>query len=277
VVWGRLGWVVWGSFWVLCNTFVCNLSDISSRSIYGVSNNLGTTIRKVNTVFTSGSITITVFVGSKRRFGVIILDSITELVNSWCIICWFLAISWGVIRGWLVISWCWVGNWCVYDNWGYIWSWFVDNWGMIWSWLVEDWGMIRCWLVCNWCMIRSWGMIRCWGMIRSWGCVVDWGSFVSWSWVIDWGSVIWGGMVDGWGSVIWGSMVDGWVSISWGVYWNMGRGMYSGTILFRSIRVVYRLGSGMGLARNNGVVNTMRLMDRVAYGRGIAMLDCLVA
>jgi len=245
------GWVVWSwlVFWVLGYTFVFNISDITSITIYGVGNDLGTTIRKGNTVFTSGSIAITVLVSGKVRFGVVISYGITVLVNSWPIISRF-----GMIRSWFVVSWCWVDNGFVYNGWGNIWSWLVDNWGNIWSWLVDNWGMIRSWFVDNW------------GMIRSWGWVVNWGNFV----------YEWSGVIDG-GGMIWGSMMDSWVSISWGMYWNMGGGMYSSTILFSIIRVVYSLGSGMGLASNNGVVNTMRLVHRVAYSRGIAVFDSLVA
>ena len=145
-----------------------------------------------------------------------------------------------MIRSGFVVGWSWVNNWLVY-NWGNIWSWLVYNWG---------WGMIRSWLVDNW------------GMIRSWGWVIDWGmnlSVVNWSWVV------------------WGSMMDWGVSVCWGVDWDMGWGVDSSTVLFSSIRVMYVLWSSMWLASNYSMVGSMRFVDRVAYGRGIAVFDYLMA
>ena len=161
MIWGWLGCVVWSwfVFWVLGNTFVFNVSDITVISVSGVGNNLGTAIGKSNTVFTSDNITVTVFIGGKVSLGVVILNSITILVNSWAIIGWF------VIRSWLVVSWGWVGNGFVY-NWGYIWSWFVNN----------------------WCMVRSWFVNRSW--VVNWGWfMVNWG-WVVWSWVTIYRSMV---------------------------------------------------------------------------------------
>ena len=135
MVWGRLSWVVWLSFWVCSNTFVFNISNVSTVSISNtVGYNLNATIGKVDTIFTVGGVTITVFVGSKVRFGVVISYGITVLVDGWCIICWFLAVS----RGRCVI-------WSRFvDYWGYIWSWFVYNWSMIWG---RGWVVYRCWVI----------------------------------------------------------------------------------------------------------------------------------
>merc|ERR1712048_1432906 len=111
VCWLRgMVWSCWFVFWVLGNTFVLNISNVATISIYVIGNNLGTAIRKSNTVFTSSGITFTVFISRERGLGVIILDGITVLVNSWAFIGRFM------IR-------CW--------SWGMIRSWFVDNWGMI--------------------------------------------------------------------------------------------------------------------------------------------------
>merc|ERR1711936_1332156 len=145
--------------------------------------------------------------------------------------------SWGM--GWGMVSWS-MYYWLAY-NWGMIrsWSWFVDNWGMIWSWLVDYWGMIRCW-----------------------GWVIDWGMYLS---VMNWSWVVWGSMVD------WG------VSVCWGVDWDMSWGVDSSAVLFSSIRIVYVLWGSMRLASNNSVVRTMGFVDGVAYRRGIAVFDYLMA
>merc|ERR1712061_162671 len=211
MIWGWFGCVVWSwfVFWVLGNTFVFNVSDITVISVSGVGNNLGTAIGKSNTVFTSDNITVTVFIGGKVSLGVVILNSITILVNSWAIIGWF------VIRSWLVVSWSWVDDWFVYN----------------------------------------------WGMIRSWGWVVYWGWLV-----VSWGGVVRGGMVDSMVDWVWDGVMDSWVSISGGMYWYMCWSMNGGTVFFTSIRVVYVLGSGMGLGGYNGVVSTMGFVDGMADG-----------
>ena len=68
-------------------TLVSDISDISGVSITNaVSHNLGTTIGKSYTVFTRGSITITVLTLSKVGTRVVISDSITVLVESWAFI-----------------------------------------------------------------------------------------------------------------------------------------------------------------------------------------------
>jgi hypothetical protein len=147
MVWG------WFVFWVLSNTFVPNISNISSISISNrVCNDLGTAIGKVYTVFSVGSITITVLVGSKVSTRVIISNGITVLINSWYIIGRF------VIWGWFMVCWSWVNYWFVH-NWGMIWGWSVYYWGNIWSGLVcrswvVYWGWF--WVIDRGCVIRSW-------------------------------------------------------------------------------------------------------------------------
>jgi len=221
---------------------------------------LGAAIGKSNRVAASGGITVAVFVGRESSLGVVILNSVSEFVYSWSIISWFMV--WSRFVGWGMVSWS-MYYWLVY-NWSYVWSGFVDNWGMIWSWFVDNRGVIRSWLVDYWGMIRS----RGWGVIRSWGVI--------WSrcWVIHWSMNL---SVVNWSWVVWGSMVDRGVSVSWGVDWDMSWGVDSSTVLFSSIRIVYVLWGSMRLASNNSVVGAMGFVDGVAYGRGIAVLDYLMA
>ena len=63
---------------------ISNISRVLIPNIVG--DNLGTTIRKSYTVFTRGSITITVLTLSKVGTRVVISDSITVLVESWAFI-----------------------------------------------------------------------------------------------------------------------------------------------------------------------------------------------
>ena len=63
---------------------ISNISRVLIPNIVG--DNLGTTIRKSYTVFTRGSITITVLTLSKVGTRVVISDSITILVKSWAFI-----------------------------------------------------------------------------------------------------------------------------------------------------------------------------------------------
>ena len=63
---------------------ISNISRVLIPNIVG--DNLGTTIRKIYTVFTRGSITITVLTLSKVGTRVVISDSITILVKSWAFI-----------------------------------------------------------------------------------------------------------------------------------------------------------------------------------------------
>jgi hypothetical protein len=173
MVWSWFGWVVsrlgWVVFWVLSNTFVFDISNISSVSIGDVvGNNLGTAIRKIDTVFTVGGVSVTVFVSSKISFSVVIMDSISVFVYSWSFfVVWSLAINWS----WGMVSWS-------------MYYWFVDDWGVIWSW--------------------SWGMVG-WGMYYwfvNWGWVINWGWFVNWSCVINWSRFVY------WGCVVWGWLVN---------------------------------------------------------------------
>ena len=79
------------------------ISDIGNISRVGISNrvgdDLGTTIRESYTIFTAGSITITVLILSKVGSRVVISDSITILVDSWAIISGLFMVSWSGVSG----------------------------------------------------------------------------------------------------------------------------------------------------------------------------------
>merc|ERR1712018_571198 len=218
-------------------------SHISINMVFDM---LGAAIGKSNRVATSGGITVAVFVGRECSLGVVILNSVSVFVYSWPIISWFMV--WSRFVGWGMVSWS-MYYWLVY-NWSYVWSGVVDNWGMIWSWFVDNWGVIWSWLVDGWGVIRSRGWVIHWSMDLS---------VVNWSWVV------------------WGSMMDRGVSVGWGVDWDMSWGVDSSTVLFSSIRIMYILWGSMRLASNDSVVGAMRFVDGVAYGRGIAVLDNLMA
>jgi hypothetical protein len=153
-------------------TLVCDISDVSRVGIpNGVFDNLGTTIRKSDTVFTRGSITITVFILRKAGTRVVISDSISILVDS------------GAIISGLMVSGCWVSG-LVGGSW-------VDNGG-----LVDNWGRF----------VDRGGFVGCRGGVVDWGWVVDWGGFVDRGSMVDWGRFVgWGRVVDGSG-VVDGSM-----------------------------------------------------------------------
>ena len=183
-------------FWVSSNSFVFNISNITTVSISNsISYNLCATIGKLDTVFTVGSIPITVFIGSKISLCIVIMHCIAELVDRWSIIGWLFAICRSV-------DWCMISRFSMNDgfvnNGGYIWGRFVDNGGYIWGRLMDDWGMIWGRLVDEWGYIwgrlmdnRSmiWGrFVNNWCMIGSGvvyrGRFVNRSRLVSWSWVI---------------------------------------------------------------------------------------------
>ena len=141
-LWG-ISWLGWVVFWVLSNTFVFDVGNISTISIsYVVGDNLGTAIGKGDTVFTVGGISVTGFVGLEVGVSIIVMDGISVLVYSWSFfIDWSLAISWS----WGVVSWG-MYNWLVdnWYNWGDVWSWLVYYWGNIWSWSM-NWGWVVYW------------------------------------------------------------------------------------------------------------------------------------
>ena len=127
-------------------TLVCDISDVSRVGIpNGVFDNLGTTIGKSNTVFTRGSITITVLTLSKVGTRVVISDSITVLVESWAFISGLmvslLRVS-GLVGGSRLVDW---GR--LVDRGGVVrsglvdWSRLVDRGRVVRSGLV-DWGRI---------------------------------------------------------------------------------------------------------------------------------------
>ena len=123
--------------------------------------------------------------------------------------------------------------------------------------LVFSWDVSVSWFFVSWSMV-SWGMV-------SWSWLVHWCWFVGWGWFVNWGWVVWSSMMD------WG------VSVCWGVDWDVSWGVDSSAVLFSSIRIVYVLWSSMGLASNDSMVGSMRFVDGMAYGWGIAVFDYLMA
>jgi len=173
----------WGHIRIIVGlTLVCDISDVSGVGIpNGVFDNLGTTIGKSNTVFTRGSITITVFILRKAGTRVVISDSITILVDS------------GAIISRLMVSRCWVSG-LVSGSW-------VDNGG-----LVDNWG--RC--VDRGGLVDNRGGVVDWGGFVGRGRVVDWGRFVGRGRVVDGSGVIDGSMsmVDSMGKSVVSSVVS---------------------------------------------------------------------
>ena len=202
---GNLDWVSWLSWVVWLVVGLTLVSHISNVARVGISNvvgdNLGATVWKSNTVFTSGGIAISVLVLGKVGTRVVISNSITILIDSWAIIFW-LMVSW---LGWVV--------WSRFVDWGWVvWGWgrLVDNW----SWVVDSSWLVNNWLVDNWSWVVDWGWL-----VDNWGWVVDWGWLMV-SWGMDW-DVLWGMDWDmGWSmnssavllsgiwvmDVLWGSM-----------------------------------------------------------------------
>ena len=127
--WGRsISWLrgfVWDG-----NTLVLNISNITGSSIINtVGNNLGATIGKSNTVFSSCVVSVAVLVvGILGRSGVSIsLDSISKVVGrgrDWLrlsIRSWLVGWGWSICWGW-GISWgrCWgIGGFSVNKDWGW--------------------------------------------------------------------------------------------------------------------------------------------------------------
>ena len=213
MVWSWLSWVVWLNFWVLGNTFVFDISNISSISIsYVVGNNLGTAIGKGDTVFTVGGISITVFVSLEVSVSVVIIDSISIFIDCWSFfVDWSLSISWS----WSMVSWG-------------MYYWLVNNWGYVWSW-----GMYY-WLVYNWSNIWSW--------------LVNWGWVVNWSWFVYWGWVVWGWLV--YWDMSWGMYSSAvFFSSVWVVYvlWG-GMGLARDSSVISSMGLVYSYFDSWGIA-----------------------------
>jgi len=156
---------LWGHIRIIVGlTLVCDISDVSGVGIpNGVFDNLGTTIGKSDTVFTRGSITITVFTLRKSGTRIVISDSVTILVDGWAI-----------ISG-LMVSRCWVS--------GLVGGSGMDNRGG-----VVDWGGL----------VDNWGRFVDRGGMDNRGGVVDWGRFVDRGSVVDWGRCVGRGrVVDG--------------------------------------------------------------------------------
>jgi len=88
ISWHRMdldrGWVIW---LVVGLSLVSDISNIARVAISNiVVDNLGTTVREGNTVFTIGSIAIPLLIGGKVSTRVVIGNSIAILVNSWLIV-----------------------------------------------------------------------------------------------------------------------------------------------------------------------------------------------
>ena len=100
VGWSRLGWVVW---LVVGFSLVLNISNVARVGITNtVGDNLGATIRKVNTVLARGGIAISVLILGKVSTRVVISNSIAILVDSWLIISWLMVWSWLVNWFWFI-------------------------------------------------------------------------------------------------------------------------------------------------------------------------------
>ena len=83
----RLG-LIWS---IMCLTLISDISNISRVFIANlIGDNLSTTIRKIYTIFSIGSITITVFMLFKVGTRVVIKDSISIFIVSRGIICRFM-------------------------------------------------------------------------------------------------------------------------------------------------------------------------------------------
>ena len=203
-------------------TLVFDICDVSRVSIsYRVGDNLGTTIRKGNTVFTRGSITITVLILSKVGPRVVISDSITILVDSWAIISGLMVRRSRVSR---LVGRSWVGNH----------SRFVDNRGRF---VGRGRGRV---------VDGSRFVGRGWVEDGSMGMVDSMGKGMVGNGV---GKV--GSMVDGMGEVSVGRGVDG----------VMARGMDTSSIFLLIVVLVNLIGSGGGLGMDSCMVSTMGFVD----------------
>jgi hypothetical protein len=112
--------VSWDRFWGISTrcTFIHNLSNISRIPIDGiVFNNLGTAIRKKNTVFASGGITITALNLAIIELSIIINNPPLEIIFYRSIM-----IRWFFVYG-LVIRW----GWFVDGSWFILYDWFVRS------------------------------------------------------------------------------------------------------------------------------------------------------
>ena len=90
---GRVSWFMrLGLIWsIMCLTLISDISNISRVFIPNlVGDNLGTAIRKIYTIFTISSITITVFMLFKVGTRVVIKDSISIFIVSRGIISRFM-------------------------------------------------------------------------------------------------------------------------------------------------------------------------------------------
>ena len=63
-------------------SIVLDISDVSRISINTVGYSLGTTVGKENGVFSSGSITVPGFIGTKVDTGIIVLDIVSVVISG---------------------------------------------------------------------------------------------------------------------------------------------------------------------------------------------------
>jgi len=192
--------------------------DIGNISRVGISNsvgdNLGTTIGESYTVFTAGSITITVLILSKVGSRVVISNSIAIFVDSWAIISGLMVSGSGVSG---LVGGSWVGN----DG-G-----FVDNWGGF----VGGSGFVS-----------GSGVVDGSGFVGGSWVVNGSRLVVSGSWVVDGGM----GMVDGMGKGMVNTMVGKRVGNGC-VDGDMGGSMDTCGILLLIVVLVNLIGGSSGL------------------------------
>ena len=130
----------WG---IVSLTLILDISNIARVSIgHIVSDNLGATVRKGNTVLAVGGIAITSLVLTKVGTRILVSHSVLISVDSWGVISWLLVamdrLGWMVwSRGWLVS-----GYYSPVHNWGRVvdWGCLVNDGGSMvdWGWLVDD-------------------------------------------------------------------------------------------------------------------------------------------
>ena len=163
-------------FGVFGFTRVCDISNIATISINGVSHSLGTTVGKEDTVVSVGSITITVFFSSEVNWGitVAVLNSISIVVSGVSIFVFgFMIRRCRLVRRSRLVDGFRSGF--VGRGWGRFvsggrgrlvgWGRFVDNRGVMDNWfVVDDRGVVNRGVM-NGGMVNggvvSWGMMRC--------------------------------------------------------------------------------------------------------------------
>jgi hypothetical protein len=105
--------MVWLSFWVLWDTFISNISNITIIMISSIGNSLNTAIGKVDLVGTMNSLAVSSFSSLEVSSRVVISYSIFKGIRFWgfIIYLWF-AVCWSrVIRSWSRMIRSWRSNW----------------------------------------------------------------------------------------------------------------------------------------------------------------------